>query len=596
MPFEVLRQPHDGPEPLDIRPDLVLAAANVGIAFTNLQGRVQYANDAACEKLGVARRDLLGRHIDELSQDAWKHFEEIIRTGTPQIGVRTQTTGGPVIADRTPLFDGPNVVGVVSTFKDVAEYEETAKQLQVYRDMAKQLEGVIHSSYDGLYITNGNADTVFYNKAYLRISGLTAEDFEGKNIRDLISRGTIKHSSTLEVLQNRRHVTTMQEFSNGRTAIITSNPVFDEAGNIALVVTNVRDITELNELRSQLDGTRTLAARYRDELTKLSLGNVDGGALVFRSEAMRNCLHLALRVADVSSPVLLTGPSGVGKGKLAKLIHSHGRLKDRPFIHVNCGAIPATLMESELFGYEKGAFTNASSEGKPGLFEMANGGTIFLDEIGEVPLELQVKLLKVLEDGEVRRVGGTRSRQITVRIIAATNRNLREMVLKDRQFREDLFFRLNVFPIDVPALKERPEDIVPLVEHTLKALNAKYQASKRIRPEAVDLLHRYPFPGNIRELQNAVERAFILAEGDWLEPEHLPPELQVAAPRPAPAEAASQDGIGLEELLDKVEKQLLEECLRRCKTTHEMARDLKVNQSTVVRKMRKHGLAVGRTT
>jgi PAS domain S-box-containing protein len=596
MPIEALKhEALDGDtESITVRPDLILAAANVGIAFTNLYGRVAYANEAACRKLGVEERNLLGRHIDEVSQDAWKHFDEIIRTGKPQIGVKTQTSGGPVIADRTPLFDGPHVIGIVSIFKDVAEYEETAKQLQVYRDLAKQLEGVIHSSYDGLYITNGNADTLFYNKAYLRISGLNAEDFEGKNIRELIRQGTIKHSSTLEVLQSRRHVTIMQEFSNGRTAIITSNPVFDETGNIVLVVTNARDITELNELRAQLEGTRNLAARYRDELTKLSLGNVDGGALVFRSEAMRNCLHLALRVADVSSPVLLTGPSGVGKGKLAKLIHSQGHLKDRPFIHVNCGAIPASLMESELFGYEKGAFTSASAEGKPGLFEMAHGGTIFLDEIGEVPLELQVKLLKVLEDGEVRRVGGTRSRKITVRVIAATNRNLREMVLKERLFREDLFFRLNVFPIDVPALRDRTEDIVPLVEHTLKALNRKYQAAKRIRPEAVDLLHRYAFPGNIRELQNAVERAFILAEGDWLDPEHLPPELQVAAPRPAQHEVACEGGAGLEEMLARAEKQLLEECKRRCKTTHEMARDLKVNQSTVVRKMRKHGIGVGR--
>jgi transcriptional regulator with PAS, ATPase and Fis domain len=382
----------------------------------------------------------------------------------------------------------------------------------------------------------------------------------------------------------------MQEFSNGRTAIITSNPVFDEEGQIALVVTNARDITELNELRAQLDGTRTLAARYREELTKLSVGKVDGSTVVFRSAAMEDCLHLALRVADVASPVLLTGPSGVGKGMLAKLIHSQGKLKNGPFIQVNCGAIPATLMESEIFGYEKGAFTNASAEGKPGLFEMAHDGTIFLDEIGEIPLDLQVKLLKVLEDGEIRRVGGTRSRKVTVRVIAATNRNLREMVMKERLFREDLFFRLNVFPIHVPALRDRPEDILPLVDQTLARLNGKYEANKRIRPEALHLLHRYPFPGNIRELQNVVERAFVLAEGRWLEPEHLPPELQAPAPGSA-TRAGPSSNASLNELLDAYERQILEECAHRCKTTHEMARALQVNQSTVVRKMRKLGIS-----
>jgi PAS domain S-box-containing protein len=598
MPVDVLRPPTLGNDaaPVAFRPDLILAATNVGIVFTNTSGRVEYANDAACQKLGVDKASLFGRFIDEVSQGAWADFKEILRTEQPQAGVKIQTSGGVVIADRNPVFDGRKVVGVVSIFKEISQYEETAKQLNTYRNMANQLDAVIRSSYDGLYITNGNADTLLYNKAYLRIAGLKAEDFEGKNIRELIRQGTIKQSPTLEVLQKRKHVTTMQEFSNGRTAIITSNPVFDESGKIVLVVTNARDITELNELREQLEGTRTLAARYRDELTKLSLGKVDGGPVVFRSAAMEHCVHLALRVADVSSPVLLTGQSGVGKGMLAKLVHGHGHLKDGPFIHVNCGAIPASLMESELFGYEKGAFTNASAEGKPGLFEIADGGTIFLDEIGEVSLDLQVKLLKVLEDSEIRRVGGTRSRKIAVRIIAATNRNLREMVLKDHLFREDLYFRLNVFPIHVPPLCERPEDILPLVEHVLAALNAKYKAAKHLRPEALEMLHRYSFPGNIRELQNVVERAFILADGNWLEASHLPPELQASAPRSPKHVVNSLPAAGLDEMLATVERGILEDCMRRHKTTHEVARVLKVNQSTVVRKMKKLRISIDKDT
>jgi len=591
MSIEALRV-----EPPDraVRPDLILEATNVGIAFTSTDGTIRYANDAACKKLGIERTALYGRFIDDVAEGAWRDFQEIMRTGRPQSGVKTKTSGGTVIADRTPVFDGKAAVGVVSIFKEISQYEETAKELQAYRDVANQLDAVVRSSYDGLYITNGNADTLFCNNAYLRISGLKAEDFEGKNVRDLVRQGTIRQSATLEVLEKRRHVTVMQEFSNGRTAIITGNPVFDEEGRIVLVVTNARDITELNELREQLDGTRTLAARYRDELTRLSLGKVQSGGIVFRSAAMENCLHLALRVADVGSPVLLTGPSGVGKGMLAKLIHSQGRLRSGPFIQVNCGAIPASLMESEVFGYEKGAFTNASAEGKPGLFEMANGGTIFLDEIGEVPMELQVKLLKVLEESEVRRVGGTRSRKIEVRVIAATNRDLREMVLKDHQFREDLFFRLNVFPIQVPPLRERPEDVLPLVEHTLQALNARYGAAKRIRPDALALLHQYSFPGNVRELQNIVERAFILADGSWLEAAHLPPEVETSRPGVA---ARADDGApvtGLEEMVAAFEKQILEDCAKRWKTTHQIARVLKVNQSTVVRKMKKLGVSAGR--
>jgi PAS domain S-box-containing protein len=573
------------------RPDLILEATNVGILCTDANGHIQYVNSAASQKLGARKEELYGRFIEEVSKGAWEGFKEILSTGKPQAGVKIQTSGGMVIADRNPVFDGDQVIGVVSVFKEIALYEETAKELQTYRDLAKQLDAVINSSYDGLYITNGNADTLFCNKAYLRISGLKAEDFAGKNIRELMRQGTIKQSCTLEVLQTRKHVTMMQEFSNGRTAIVTGNPVFDESGQIILVVTNARDITELNDLREQLEGTKNLAARYRDELTKASLEKIDRGAVVFRSAAMEKCLQLALRVGDVSSPVLLTGESGVGKGMLAKIIHKHGIFRKGPFIHVNCGAIPAGLMESEFFGYQKGAFTGASQEGKPGLFEMADHGTLFLDEIGEIPTDLQVKLLKVLEEGEIRRVGGTQSRKISVRIVAATNRNLREMV-QQRQFREDLFFRLNVFPIHIPPLRERPEDILPLVEGALAALNEKYRKHKQIRPAALNLLCRYAFPGNIRELQNVVERAFILADGRWLEPEHFPADSQVTVPiesSGAAALATRSDG-SLEERLHQVEKTIFEDCWRQCRTTYEMAKLLKVNQSTIVRKMKKFGI------
>jgi PAS domain S-box-containing protein len=572
-------------------PELILEATTVGILCTDASGYIQYINVAACRKLGRGKPELLGRFIGDVTKGAWDGFKEIIATGKPQIGVKIQTSGGEVIADRNPLVDDGKVVGVVSVFKEISLYEETAKELHTYKELAKQLDAVINSSYDGLYITNGNADTLFCNKAYLRISGLTAADFEGKNIRELMRNGTIKQSCTLEALEKRKHVTMMQEFSNGRTAIITGNPVFDESGNIVLVVTNARDITELNELREQLEGTRSLAERYRDELTKTSLEKIDRGTVVFRSAAMENCIHLALRVADVSSPVLLTGESGVGKGMLAKIIHNHGAFKKGPFIHVNCGAIPAGLMESELFGYHKGAFTGAAQEGKPGLFEMADGGTLFLDEIGEIPLDLQVKLLKVLEEGEVRRLGGTHSRKLAIRIIAATNRNLRDMI-KERQFREDLFFRLNVFPIQIPPLRERPEDILPLVDAALAALNLKYKTNKQIRSGALDRLYRHSFPGNIRELQNAVERAFILAEGRWLEAQHF------ALDAPSPTSPETLDSLSsfhvadgsLDDRLARVEKDILENCWRQCKSTYEMARVLRVNQSTIVRKMKRLGI------
>ncbi len=583
-------RPVESPRPL--RLDLVLGAASVGMLCTDQDCRVWYVNPAASMLLATPREELIGARVDDVTPGTGDAFRTILRTGEPQWGVKLETRSGTIIADRSPIFDGPEVVGVVSVFKDISRYEETAKELQSYKDLAAQLHTVIHSSYDGLYIANGNADGLFFNSAYLRVSGLQAADVEGKNMRDLVRQGTIDQSVTLEVLEKRRRVTIMQRFSNGRTAIVTGNPVFDEQGEIALVVSNVRDITELSQLREEVNETRTLARRYRDELKKASLQGVDREAVVFRSEAMERCVGLVVRVSDVDSPVLLTGESGVGKGMLARLVHELGPRKGGPFIHVNCGAIPAGLMESELFGYERGAFTGASAQGKPGLFELADGGTLFLDEVGEIPLALQVTLLKALEEREIRRVGAARTRKVDARIVAATNRDLHAMI-RERAFREDLFFRLNVFPVHVPALRERPEDIPPLVERTLAELNRRYGQAKRVRPEALDLLARHPFPGNVRDLQNVVERAFILADGRWLEPQHLPVELQRSGAGPAAADPAGllREG-GLVETLEAVERTILERCLAECGSTHAMARRLGVNQSTVVRKLQKFGLRI----
>jgi transcriptional regulator with PAS, ATPase and Fis domain len=245
-------------------------------------------------------------------------------------------------------------------------------------------------------------------------------------------------------------------------------------------------------------------------------------------------------------------------------------------------------MESELFGYDKGAFTGASAQGKPGLFELADKGTLFLDEVGELQPNVQVALLRAVEAGEIRRVGATRARKVDVRIVAATNRDLQEMV-RARLFREDLFFRLNVFPVHIPPLRERPEDVLPLAERFLRELNDRYGKAKRFRAETLEALARQAFPGNVRDLQNLTERAFILADGKWIEPEHLPPEVQGGGPGIA---LPPPGGAGLTEQLEGVERAILERAIAECGTTHAMAKRLGVNQSTIVRKLQKLGLRV----
>jgi two-component system nitrogen regulation response regulator GlnG len=312
--------------------------------------------------------------------------------------------------------------------------------------------------------------------------------------------------------------------------------------------------------------------------------------LIGRSPAMVEVYKEIGRVARTEMTVLLMGESGTGKELVARAIHGNSSRARGPFVTVNMAAIPRDLMESELYGHEKGSFTGAV-ERRPGKFELANGGTLFLDEIGEIPLPLQVKLLKVLEENEVRRVGGARVRKLDVRIVAATNRDLREMT-RNRLFREDLFFRLNVFPIRIPPLRERPEDVHPLVDRIVAELNRRYKKSRRVRPEMLDLLARYPFPGNVRELQNVVERAFILADGKWIGPEYIPAEIHETALSSDPGLVVPlpHGEAGLSRILAGVERGILERLLSECGTTYAMAERLKVNQSTVVRKLRKLGI------
>lgn len=306
---------------------------------------------------------------------------------------------------------------------------------------------------------------------------------------------------------------------------------------------------------------------------------------------MENILQLAAKIADVDSTVLILGESGVGKEVIARFIHKRSHRDKGPFVKINCGAIPETLLESELFGYETGAFTGAKRQGKPGLIEMANEGTLFLDEIGELPLNLQVKLLQVLQEHRLVRIGGIKPITVNIRVIAATNRDIENMVKKG-EFREDLFYRLNVVPITIPPLRERRDDIIPLIYHFLEEYNRKYDKAKKISAEAKDILIKYNWPGNVRELENTVERLVVTVEEDVILPHHLPENLKEIN---IPLKVVNVDGIiPLKDAVEMVERQLLHKAVEQCNSTYDIAKILGVNQSTVVRKIQKYGIKLKR--
>ena len=349
------------------------------------------------------------------------------------------------------------IIGIV-THTDLSNnlVEKIAKE---YRDLKNiklslmELDSIIECSYDGIYITDGDANTIKVNNAYERITGLKKVDVIGKNMRDLERDGFISQSATLLVLSSRKITTIQQEFSTGVKVLVSSTPIFDENKKIIMVVTNVRDVTQLNNLKELVQKNKEITQKYVSEIEEMRTQLLNNTEIVAEDPKTIEIIQLSNRIAKVDTTILMLGETGVGKDEIAKYIHKVSNRNGKQFIKVNCGAVPISLIESEFFGYEKGAFTGASKEGKVGLFELASGGTIFLDEVGEIPMDMQVKLLRVLQEKEIVRVGGTKPLKIDVRVLAATNRDLEKMIV-DGKFREDLYYRLNVVPLFIPPLRE----------------------------------------------------------------------------------------------------------------------------------------------
>ncbi len=444
---------------------------------------------------------------------------------------------------------------------------------------------IIETSFDGIYVTNGDADTILINKSYERITGLKREELVGHNMSEFVKKGIMSEVTSFFVLKNRKPITLHQTFNTGKSALVTSTPLFDEKGEIKLIVTNVRDITELKELQEEGKQRKNENIKYKGIIEELKLQIANEECIVAEDENMLNLLLLAKRVAKVDTTILINGETGAGKEVLAKYIYNNSSRKDKPFIKINCGAIPENLIESEFFGYVEGSFTGAVKGGKMGIFEAANTGTLLLDEIGELPLNMQVKLLRVLQDGKFERVGSNDTIRVDVRIIASTNKNLAEMVEKGH-FREDLFYRLNVVPLKVVPLRERKSSIIPLAEHFLQAYNEKYNMEKAISKEALKYFYEYSWPGNVRELQNLIERLVVTTMDDTITKANLPAHLK---------NNIYEDKFDLDnnipklsDVLGRVEKDLIFKAYEKFGNVRSAAKELGIDPSTFVRKRKKY--------
>jgi len=600
-----------GREPLSLA--AVARSLRSGLIVVDGEGLIQEFNEAAATLFGRTRASALGRPIQEVIPGTG--LLRVLTTGQPESNVRFETADRALIVDRTPIVDDGQVVGVAALFQDASELEEVSRQLGVAKALNedlqalnRELEAIFDSSFDEIFVADGEGICLRVNAASERLYGLKAQDLLGRRVDELEKDGIFSPSGIRLALEEKQRVTIAQETRSGRRVVVTANPVLDEAGRVVRVVANSRDVTELVSLRAQLQETEERARRYGQELRSLRQEVTRIPGLVAQSSLMQRVIDLVRKVAGVDTTVLLLGESGVGKNALARAIHLLSARKDGPFIEVNCGAIPEHLLESELFGYDPGAFTGARREGKAGILELANGGTLFLNEIGELPPSLQVKLLAVLQDRQVTRVGGTRSRPIDMRVLAATNRDLAEMVGQGR-FREDLYYRLNVVPLQVPPLRQRSEDIPALLHHFLEENNRRYGRTRRLSRAAADRLLEYQWPGNIRELQNLVERLVVTADDDLIREEDLPALVRTgggANPAVGPGRGGGsgprtesaggrQEGRAnpsLRQAVQELERELIGEALRLHGSTHRAARSLGVSQATVVRKMQQLKLKV----
>ncbi|MGD0622219.1 MAG: sigma 54-interacting transcriptional regulator [Thermacetogeniaceae bacterium] len=547
----------------------ILNEFKLGLALINMTGEINAANDYF--------RSLIDDPDFYRSLLALMH-ESLMNAEDDPITLR-RMIGTSLVSIRGPLFKQVYLIFIA----EWSAREGWAAQFTSASDISVELQAVLDSCFDEVHITDGEGITLKVSSSCQRIFGVPVEEFLHKSVFELERMGIFVPSSTRMVIEQNRPIMISQKTAAGKTLLVTARPIFDESGELVKVINTSKDITEMRELEAELETTRNLAERYRAALAETRSQHVKVN-FICSSAPMEAVLKTARRVARLDSTVLLMGETGVGKDTIASYIHDVSPRAGEPFIAVNCGAIPESLFESELFGYEPGAFTGAQKEGKAGLIEMAHKGTLFLDEVTGLSLALQVKLLRVLQDKRVTRVGGTRCREFDVRVIAASNRNI-EKEVQGGNFREDLYYRLAVVPVRIPPLRERSEDMPPLIHYYITKFNNKYGENRRFSTDAIKALESYNWPGNVRELQNFIERVVVTSEGDVITVNDLPEHLHAATLQ---NEGIAVTGIiNWYEARDALEEQLLNNAAGKYHSTYEIAKALGVSQSMVFKKLTK---------
>lgn len=544
--------------------------------------QVIYANFKAREVLRSIHKNIQGKRLTNFLKIP--QLVHVLTEGTSYSGINVKLENHHLVMNLSPIEVNRDLVGAVIIFEEDRYDINDISTMKLCNTISRELESAFNASYDEIIVADGSGTILKMNMVFKKIYDLEADDFVGKNVFDLEKAGIFSPSVTARVIYEKKRVSIIQKTNTDKVLIVTGHPVFDENNVLISVVSMAKDITETHRLKEKLEQVEKTAQRYYYELELLKQKEEKSENIQYRSIKMNKLMIMIEKIAKVDSNLLITGESGVGKSMIAEEIHKVGIRANKELVSINCGAIPESLLESEFFGYDRGAFTGARSDGKLGKLDLADGGTLFLDEISELSLQMQVKLLKVIQEKKFMRVGGTKTIESDFRLIAATNKSLEEEVKKGR-FREDLYYRLNVIPIEVPPLRERKEDIVLLINYFWNRLNRKYGTNRKIDIDVYELLSNYSWPGNVRELENCIERLMVTIDKDRLEAKDLPYYLVNEMSK----NIENDNLMPLNKAMENLEKQMILNAYKLYKNTYKVAEVLGVSQSTIVRKLKKFG-------
>lgn len=550
----------------------ILESIPMGILVIDANSYITFMNEYALDIVEKNNEEVLGRSVSEIIPTS--ELPSVVKLAKKQVGKMQHINNKVVIANRSPIVLDGEIIGAIGVFQDVSE-------LIGMREVNERFKKILETSHDLICFIDEHRKISYVNPAYEKNFGLKSSDILGKDVKEISPSGY-----RMEVFNSKKPIENRLYNKNDVAIISTVEPIFIDS-YFKGVISISKTVNEIKDIANKLEKSEEELNYYKSELkrhTKLS-GNFSN--IIGASRSLKDALIIADKASSTTSTVLIRGESGTGKELIAKSIHNNGVRKDKPFVRINCAAIPENLFESEMFGYEKGAFTGAAKS-KPGKFNIADGGTIFLDEIGDMPKSMQVKLLRVIQEREFESVGGMLTQTVDVRIIAATNRNLEEMI-DTNEFREDLYYRLNVITIPLPPLRKRKEDINLLVENFIDRISTRLNKPvKSIDSECQQFLQSYRWPGNIRELENVIERAINLCDAPIITNKDLPNYITNVEPKNSSLIKIREDG----ELkkLEEYEKEIITLAMKKYKSYNMAGKALGITHRTVALKCKKYGI------